>query len=122
MTQRHFTSSANPGPPRDPQPKPAPPPPPKIRWWLLLVGVLATILLLSLPGMKTKPTVSLNYSSFFSRVEANKIVTASINQDGGVSGKFKTGTATQADPDRSDDPPAHLDLERPRRLRDGGEA
>ncbi|MGA3351695.1 MAG: ATP-dependent zinc metalloprotease FtsH [Acidimicrobiales bacterium] len=92
LTQRrHFTSPASPGPPRDPQPKPAPPPPPRVRWWFLLAGLLATILLLSLPEMKTTTTVNFNYSTFLARVEANKVSTASINPTGGVTGKLKNG-------------------------------
>ena len=46
MQHRHFTSPAKPGPPRDPQPAPAPPPPPRARWWLLLLGLAVTALLL----------------------------------------------------------------------------
>ena len=91
MQNRHFTSPANPGPPRDPQPKPAPPPPPKVRWWLLLVGLLVTLFLFSLPEMKTTTTVKLDYSTFISKVEANKIKTASIDPSGAVSGKLKNG-------------------------------
>ncbi|MGA3215069.1 MAG: ATP-dependent zinc metalloprotease FtsH [Acidimicrobiales bacterium] len=91
MTQRHFTSPANPGPPRDPQPKPAAPPPPKVRWWLLAFGLFATLLLFSLPDMKTTTTVNFNFSTFLARVEANKVVTASINTNGAVTGKLKNG-------------------------------
>jgi cell division protease FtsH len=53
--------------------------------------VLVTLFLLSLPKMSTKPTVALNYSGFLSRVEANKVVTASINPNGAVTGKLKNG-------------------------------
>ena len=91
MEHRHFTSPAKPGPSRDPQPRPAPPPPPKVRWWFLLVGVLATIFLFSLPAMKTTTTVNFNYSSFLAQVEANKVQTASIDPSGGVTGKLKNG-------------------------------
>ena len=91
MHNRHFTSPANPGPPRDPQPKPAPPPPPRARWWLLLLGLLLTVLLFSLPDMKTTTTVKLDYSTFLARVEASKVKTASIDTNGAVTGKLKNG-------------------------------
>src|SRR5208283_3296060 len=91
MQRRHLTSPANPGSPRDPAPKPAPTPPPTWRWWLPLVGILATILLLWSPSVKTTPTVSLNYTSFLARVETNKVVTASIDPNGGVTGRLKNG-------------------------------
>jgi len=91
VQHRHFTSPAKPGPSRDPQPKPAPPPPPKSRWWFLLLGLLATILLLSLPNMKSTTTVSFNFSTFLARVEANKVATASIDPNGGVKGKLNNG-------------------------------
>ncbi|MGA2531130.1 MAG: ATP-dependent metallopeptidase FtsH/Yme1/Tma family protein [Acidimicrobiales bacterium] len=87
----HFTSPAKPGPSRDPQPKPAPPPPPKVRWWFLLAGLVVTVLLLSLPAMKTTTTVNFNFSTFLARVGANKVDTASINPNGGVTGKLKNG-------------------------------
>ena len=91
MQHRHLTSPAKPGPARDPQPKPAPPPPPKSRWWFLLVGLLATVFLLSLPSMKGTTTVSFNFSTFLARVEANKVSTASIDPNGGVKGKLNNG-------------------------------
>ncbi|MGD0945489.1 MAG: ATP-dependent metallopeptidase FtsH/Yme1/Tma family protein, partial [Acidimicrobiales bacterium] len=67
MQNRHFTSSANSGPPRDPPPpSKTPSQPPLWRWWL-------------------------NYSSFLARVEANKVKTASINTNGAVTGTLSNG-------------------------------
>jgi cell division protease FtsH len=48
-------------------------------------------LLLWSPSVKTTPTVSLNYTSFLARVETNKVVTASIDPNGGVTGRLKNG-------------------------------
>ena len=61
------------------------------RWWLLLFGLLATLLLLWSPNIKTTPTVNLNYSAFLARVEANKVKTASINTNGAVTGTLRNG-------------------------------
>jgi len=91
MRQRHLTSPAKPGPPRDRQPPPAPPPPPKARWWFLLVGLAFTILLLFAPSMKKTTTYSYSYSKFLAQVEANKVSTTSIDPNGGVRGKLKNG-------------------------------
>ena len=41
--------------------------------------------------MKTTTTVSYNYSTFLAQVEANKVSTASIDPNGGVTGKLKNG-------------------------------
>jgi cell division protease FtsH len=91
MQHRHYTSSANPGPPRDRQPAPAPPPPPKGRWWLLLVGLGITAVLLFAPSMKSTKTFSYDYSQWLTQVGSNKVTTASINPSGGVTGKLKNG-------------------------------
>ncbi|MGA3216915.1 MAG: ATP-dependent zinc metalloprotease FtsH [Acidimicrobiales bacterium] len=91
MQHRHFTSSASSGPPRDPPPPSPAPPPPKWRWWLVLFGLLATILLLWSPTMKTTTTVTFNYSTFLARVDANKVKTASIDPNGGVTGTLRNG-------------------------------
>jgi cell division protease FtsH len=56
-----------------------------------LFGLLATILLLWSPSMKTTTTVSFNYSTFLARVEANKVKTASIDPNGGVTGTLRNG-------------------------------
>jgi len=92
MQNRHFTSSANSGPPRDPvPPSKTPSQPPLWRWWLLFFGLLLTLLLLWSPEVMPKTTVNLNYSSFLARVEANKVKTASINTNGAVTGTLSNG-------------------------------
>ena len=91
MQRRHLTSPASPGRSRDPAPKPAQDPPPRWRWWFPLIGLLATVLLLWSPSVKTTPTVSLNYSTFIARVDANKVATASIDPNGAVAGRLKNG-------------------------------
>jgi cell division protease FtsH len=62
-----------------------------MRWWLLALGLLATVLLLWSPSMKSTTTVSFNYSTFLARVEANKVKTASIDPNGGVTGTLRNG-------------------------------
>ncbi len=91
MQHRHFTSSANSGPPRDRQPAPVPPAPPRGRWWLLLAGLAFTALLLFSPRMSSTKTVSYNYTQWLSQVDAGKVTTASINPTGAVTGKLKGG-------------------------------
>jgi len=58
---------------------------------LLLVGLAVTALLLFGPSMKRTTTVNYNYSSWLSQVEANKVSTASIDPNGGVTGTLKNG-------------------------------
>lgn len=84
---RHFTSSAKPGPPPDPKRGPAPPPPPRWRAWLLLAGVLVTLLLLFTPSSTSAPH-NYNYTQWLTQVEHNKVESASIDPSGGVSGKL----------------------------------
>ena len=50
-----------------------------------------TVVLLSLPSMTSTTTVKLNFSTFLSRVEANKVTTASIDPAGAVTGKLRGG-------------------------------
>jgi cell division protease FtsH len=88
---RHATGSARPGPSRDRPPAPAPPPPPRWRAWLLLVGLLATVLLLFTPRSSSTPTHSYSYSKFLSEVQANNIHTASIDPNGAITGALKKG-------------------------------
>ncbi|HUC35943.1 MAG TPA: ATP-dependent zinc metalloprotease FtsH [Acidimicrobiales bacterium] len=83
---RHATSPAKPGPPREPQRSPAPPPPPRWRAWLLLAGVIVTLLLLFGPSPSTTTTHNYNYSQFLSQVEHNHVKTASIDPSGAVKG------------------------------------
>ena len=88
---RHFTTPAKPGPPRDKPRAPAPPPPPRWRNWVLLAGILITLLLLFVPSVKTTPTKSFTYSQFLAQVQTNKVKTTSINPTGGVTGTLSNG-------------------------------
>jgi cell division protease FtsH len=91
ISSRHPTNAAKPGQGPDRPRAPAPPPPPKWRSWLLLAGVVVTLLLLFAPEVKSTPTKSLDYSQFLSRVKAHGIKTASINPTGAVTGTLKGG-------------------------------
>src|SRR4051794_31584610 len=89
----HMTNPARPGGPERKKPTPtAPPPPPAWRNWLIVAGVLLTLLLLynNLANV-AKPTL-LNYSQFISRVEHDQVKTVSIDSTGGVTGTLKGGT------------------------------
>src|SRR5271154_4539950 len=91
QTIRHFTGVARPGEPNDRPGAPAPPPPPRWRMWLLPVGVVITLILLSLPHMSSTPTKNFSYSKFVSQVEAGDVHTASINPSGAITGTLKGG-------------------------------
>ncbi len=88
-----MSKSARPGPPTDPpQPQPRKPAP---RWlhtiWVL--GAITTLLLLFTPA-STTATKSLTFSEWKSSVDANKVKTATIDQNGKVTGRLddKGGT------------------------------
>ncbi len=88
----HRSSPAKSGPPRDAPPKPQPTPPPKWRPWLILIGVLFTLLLVTRPSMTTaSSTKALNFSQFSGDVNANQVATATIDQNGAVTGKLTSG-------------------------------
>jgi cell division protease FtsH len=68
----------------------APPPPPAWRNWLLVVGLIVSVLILFWP--QREPSVSeLSYTEFLSRVKAGEIATAVIDPGGAVSGTFENG-------------------------------
>ncbi|HMD45276.1 MAG TPA: ATP-dependent zinc metalloprotease FtsH [Acidimicrobiales bacterium] len=69
----------------------APPPPPRWRPWLLLVGIVVTLMLLFAPAVSRNPTRTLTYSQFVSSVDANGVKTASIDPNGHVTGTLKGG-------------------------------
>ena len=89
----HHTAPAKPPDPRASQKQkgPAPPPPPAWRRWLLYLGVAATILLFFLPIGGTSST-QLSYTQFVNDVTADKVKTATIDSEGGVSGTLTDGT------------------------------
>src|SRR5687768_12598486 len=66
----------------------APPPPPAWRNWLLVLGLVVSMLILFWP--QGAPSVSeLSYTEFLSRVEAGEIATAVIDPSGAVSGALE---------------------------------
>ena len=88
-----MTQRAQSGPPRDSPRKPAPPPPPPWRRWLLPIGIIVTILLLSIPFMTRGPgPTQITYSDLLSRVNSNQVTSVTINDLGGVSGQLRGGT------------------------------
>jgi len=90
----HHTAPAKPREPRADQKQkgPAPPPPPAWRHWLLYLGIAATILLFFLPIGRTSSS-ELSYTQFLNDVTADKVKTATIDSNGGVSGTLTDGTA-----------------------------
>jgi len=91
--RRHLSGSARPGPPNDRPPAPAPPPPPRWRSWLLPIGIILTVLLFLRPSTTTSSPTKLTYTDFVNAISANKVVNASIDTAGNVSGKLKNGTS-----------------------------
>ncbi len=91
---RHLSGSARPGPPHDPRPPSAPPPPPRWRSWLLIIGVILTILLFLRTGSGTKTTTeSLSYTQFVNAVTANRVKTVTIDPNGTLNGTLANGHA-----------------------------
>ncbi|MDQ1413614.1 MAG: cell division protease FtsH [Acidimicrobiaceae bacterium] len=88
---RHLSSPAKSGPPLDPPRRPAPPPPPRWRIWLLLVGTALTLFLFVRPAPSTSKNHSFTYSDFVAQVSTDKVKTATIDQNGKVSGKLANG-------------------------------
>jgi cell division protease FtsH len=59
--------------------------------WLLPIGFVITLLLLSLAHTSTTPTKSFSYSKFLSQVDSGQVKTASIDSSGAVTGTLKGG-------------------------------
>ena len=70
---------------------PAPPPPPAWRNWLILAGIAATLLLLLHPSTNSKAPTKLTYTQFVNDVTGNQVKTATIDANGGVTGKLTSG-------------------------------
>jgi cell division protease FtsH len=88
-----MSPPAKPGPPRQRPRAPAPPPQPWWRSWILVVGILLTILLFFPPSMSSngKRTHNYNYTDFLNQVMTNQVQTATITANGHVSGKQANG-------------------------------
>ncbi|MFL5799764.1 MAG: ATP-dependent zinc metalloprotease FtsH [Actinomycetota bacterium] len=92
--RRRIVHQTSPAQPRDPRASekrqgPAPPPPPPWRHWLLYLGIAATIVLFFLPIGRTSS--QLTYTQFVNDVKANRVKTATIDANGGVSGTLTDG-------------------------------
>ena len=86
-----MTEQAKPGPDRERPRAPAPPPPPAWRNWLLVAGLLVSILILFLPSMGEPASTELSYSNFLSRVRNGDVNTAVIDANGAVTGTLSGG-------------------------------
>ena len=85
-----MTEHAKSDPSTDRRRPAAPPPPPAWRNWLLVVGLIVSVLILFWP--QRQPSVSeLSYTEFLSRVKSGEIATAVIDPGGAVSGTFENG-------------------------------
>jgi cell division protease FtsH len=86
----YMTEHAKSDPSTDRRRPAAPPPPPAWRNWLLVVGLIVSVLILFWP--QREPSVSeLSYTEFLSRVKSGEIATAVIDPGGAVSGTFENG-------------------------------
>jgi cell division protease FtsH len=86
-----MTEQAKPGPDRERPRASAPPPPPAWRNWLLVAGLLVSILILFLPSMGEPASTELSYSNFLSRVRNGDVNTAVIDANGAVTGTLSGG-------------------------------
>jgi cell division protease FtsH len=89
---RHRTDTARSGPPPDRPPSPAPPPPPVWRNWLLIAGLLLTVVLFLLPLPTTAKAEQLSYSQLKSDIAAGEVKSVALGSDGGVFGTLTNGT------------------------------
>jgi cell division protease FtsH len=87
-----MSKQVTPPPPGDkPAPGNAPPPPPAWRHWLLPIGIVVALFAwVLLPAVHQPAPTSLTYSQFMTDVNAHKVKTVDIPQNGGTS----TGTLT----------------------------
>jgi cell division protease FtsH len=86
-----MTEQAKPGPARQRPRPPAPPPPPAWRNWLLVAGLVASVLILFWPRMGQQAASELSYSEFLDRVRAGEVDTAVIDPNGAVTGTLDGG-------------------------------
>jgi cell division protease FtsH len=85
-----MTEHAKSEPSRDRGRPAAPPPPPAWRNWLLVVGLIVSVLILFWPR-GTRSVSELSYTDFLSRVKAGEVATAVIDPGGAVSGTLENG-------------------------------
>jgi cell division protease FtsH len=89
---RHRTGTARSGPPPDRPPTSAPPTPPVWRNWLLIAGLVLTVVLFLLPVPTAHKVEQLSYSQLKSDVAAGQVASVALGADGSVSGKLTNGT------------------------------
>jgi cell division protease FtsH len=87
-----VSKQATPPPPGDKPAPSAPPSPPRWRHWLWPIAILAFLLLwIVLPTVHTNQ-VSLSYSQFLSKVNAQEVKIVTLGANGEASGALKNGT------------------------------
>jgi len=90
----HYSTSARSGPPNDP-PKPGPPkPPPRWTHFIWLIGLIVTAFLLFAPAVSS-PTKSLAFSAWKTKVNNDKVKTATIDNAGKVTGNLRDKSQTK---------------------------
>jgi cell division protease FtsH len=88
----HRTVPARRPDPEHNRPKtPPPPPPPSWRHWLIWIGLAISLGLFFLPYKTTPTPVSLNYTQFLKDVTGNTVKSATIDANGGITGKLTGG-------------------------------
>jgi cell division protease FtsH len=92
MSVWHSTTSARPGPSKDPVPVPTRPPTPRWLGWMLPIAILLVAFALFYPGAKSS-TQKFSYTDFVNEVTANKVSTARISSTGAVTGKLDSGAS-----------------------------
>jgi cell division protease FtsH len=93
-SEQHLTAPARRPDPDDRKKTrgPAPPPPPPWRNWLVVIGLLFTLVLLFAPLMSRGPTVkTLTYTQFYRDVVSDQVSSAAIDSTGAVTGTLKGG-------------------------------
>jgi cell division protease FtsH len=93
-TLRHLTGTAKSGPPPDRPPSPAPPPPPPPWWrnWLLIAGLVLTVVLFLVPLPTAGKVEQLSYSQLKSDIAAGQVKSVALGSDGAISGTLTNGT------------------------------
>ena len=88
-----------------PPPTPAPPPPPRWRGWLLIAGLILTVVLFLVPVPSSGKVEQLSYSQLKSDLAAGQVASVAIGPDGDISGKLTNGTKfTSSYPTNLQDP------------------
>jgi cell division protease FtsH len=89
---RHAAGPAGSGRPPDRPPAPPPPPPPWWRNWLLIAGLVLTVVLFLVPLPTAGKVEQLSYSQLKSDIAAGQVRSVALGPDGGISGKLTNGT------------------------------